>query len=113
MDQFKADRTFTLILRLHHNVIKTAIRRISLAYSRISLADVAAKLNLESPKDAEYIIAKVIINADTAPFRVASSRRVSAKRMMHLSSKRDKFAIYVQCLPNENPASLFVFRNKL
>merc|ERR1712048_890927 len=42
------------------NVIKTAIRRISLAYSRISLADVAAKLNLESPKDAEYIIAKAI-----------------------------------------------------
>ena len=60
VDQFKADRTFTLILRLHHNVIKTAIRRISLAYSRISLADVAAKLKLESPKDAEYIIAKVI-----------------------------------------------------
>merc|ERR1712012_887352 len=60
VDQFKSDRTFTLILRLHHNVIKTAIRRISLAYSRISLADVAAKLNLESPKDAEYIIAKAI-----------------------------------------------------
>lgn len=59
VDQFKADRTFTLILRLHHNVIKTAIRRISLAYSRISLTDVAKKLNLESPKDAEYIIAKV------------------------------------------------------
>jgi len=60
VDQFKSDRTFTLILRLHHNVIKTAIRRISLAYSRISLADVAAKLKLESPKDAEYIIAKAI-----------------------------------------------------
>lgn len=59
VDQFKGDGTFTLILRLHHNVIKTAIRRISLAYSRISLADVAAKLKLESPKDAEYIIAKV------------------------------------------------------
>ena len=76
MDQFKADRTFTLILRLHHNVIKTAIRRISLEYSRISLADVAAKLNLESPKDAEYIIAKVIINADTASRRFASRRVV-------------------------------------
>merc|ERR1711994_839013 len=35
ISQFKEDRTFTLILRLHHNVIKTAIRRISLAYSRI------------------------------------------------------------------------------
>lgn len=59
-DQFKADKTFTMILRLHHNVIKTAIRRISLAYSRISLVDVAKKLRLESPRDAEYIIAKAI-----------------------------------------------------
>lgn len=59
-DQFQADRTFTLILRLHHNVIKTAIRRISLAYSCISLTDVAKKLRLDSPKDAEYIIAKAI-----------------------------------------------------
>ena len=58
-DQFEADKTFTLILRLHHNVIKTAIRRISLAYSRISLDDVAKKLRLESPADAEFIIAKV------------------------------------------------------
>ena len=31
---FEADKTFTLIHRLHHNVVKTAIRRISLAYSR-------------------------------------------------------------------------------
>ena len=65
MDQFKEDRTFTLILRLHHNVIKTAIRRISLAYSRISLKDVAKKLGLgnnDNPDHiaAEYIIAKVI-----------------------------------------------------
>ena len=62
---FKDDRTFTLILRLHHNVIKTAIRRISLAYSRISLKDVAMKLGLgtnDNPDHvaAEYIIAKVI-----------------------------------------------------
>ena len=56
--QFKADKTFTLILRLHHNVIKTAIRRISLAYSRISLSDVAAKLNLGTPMEAEFIISK-------------------------------------------------------
>ncbi len=57
--QFRDDHTFTLILRLHHNVIKTAIRTISLAYSRISLHDVAKKLRLESAEDAEYIIAKV------------------------------------------------------
>jgi len=58
--QFEADKTFTLIHRLHHNVIKTAIRRISLAYSRISLDDVSKKLCLSSPKDAEFIIAKAI-----------------------------------------------------
>jgi len=33
---------------------------ISLSYSRISLADIAAKLQLDSPQDAEYIIAKAI-----------------------------------------------------
>ncbi len=59
-DQFRKDSTYTLILRLHHNVIKTAIRTISLAYSRISLQDVARKLGLESAEDAEYIIAKVV-----------------------------------------------------
>ena len=45
VDQFKSDRTFTLILRLHHNVIKTAIRRISLAYSRISLGKISLKMS--------------------------------------------------------------------
>ncbi|XP_059082985.1 probable 26S proteasome non-ATPase regulatory subunit 3 [Tigriopus californicus] len=58
--QFKTDHTYTLILRLHHNVIKTAIRTISLAYTRISLSDVAQKLSLDSAQDAEYIIAKAI-----------------------------------------------------
>nr|AAW25532.1 SJCHGC06456 protein [Schistosoma japonicum] len=58
--QFSADKTYTLIIRLHHNVIKTGVRRISLSYSRISLADVAKKLQLDSTEDAEYIVAKAI-----------------------------------------------------
>lgn len=33
---------------------------ISLSYSRISLADIAEKLSLESTQDAEYIVAKAI-----------------------------------------------------
>jgi len=57
---FREDKTYTLILRLHQNVIKTAIRTISVAYSRISLMDVATKLKLESSEEAEYIIAKAI-----------------------------------------------------
>ena len=38
------DRTHNLIVRLRHNVIRAGLFRISLAYWRISLADVAAKL---------------------------------------------------------------------
>lgn len=53
------DKTYTLIYRLHHNVIKTAIRMISLAYTRISLKDIFLKLQLDSEEDAEYIVAKV------------------------------------------------------
>jgi len=58
--QFQADFTYSLIMRLHHNVVKTAVRTISLAYSRITFADIAAKLLLDSPDDAESIVAKAI-----------------------------------------------------
>ncbi len=57
---FQNDKTFSLIVRLRHNVIKTGIRMISLSYSRISLADITQKLHLESEEDAEYIVAKAI-----------------------------------------------------
>ncbi|KND03500.1 proteasome regulatory particle lid subunit RPN3 [Spizellomyces punctatus DAOM BR117] len=57
---FRADKTFTLILRLRHNVIKTGVRMISLSYSRISLRDICLKLQLDSEEDAEYIVAKAI-----------------------------------------------------
>lgn len=43
---FRADRTQNLIVRLRHNVIRAGLRRISLAYSRISLADVSAARQL-------------------------------------------------------------------
>ncbi|KAK4056870.1 26S proteasome non-ATPase regulatory subunit [Microbotryomycetes sp. JL221] len=59
-DTFQRDATSSLIVRLRHNVIKTALRTISLAYSRISLADVSSKLHLDSEEDAEYIVAKAI-----------------------------------------------------
>jgi 26S proteasome regulatory subunit N3 len=58
--KFQADHTFTLILRLRHNVIKTGVRMISVSYSRISLADICQKLQLDSPEDAEFIVAKAI-----------------------------------------------------
>ena len=62
--QFQVEKTFTLIIRLRHNVIKTGIRMISLSYSRISLADIAEKLQLDSAEDAEYIVAKVWFDSE-------------------------------------------------
>ncbi|XP_041371471.1 26S proteasome non-ATPase regulatory subunit 3-like [Gigantopelta aegis] len=58
--KFQAEDTYKLIIRLRHNVIKTGVRMISLSYSRISLSDIAHKLSLDSPEDAEYIVAKTI-----------------------------------------------------
>jgi 26S proteasome regulatory subunit N3 len=57
---FRHDATHTLIVRLRHNVIKTALRTISLAYSRIPLSDICTKLHLDSEEEAEYIVAKAI-----------------------------------------------------
>lgn len=60
---FDKDRTHNLIVRLRHNVIRTGLRNISISYSRISLADVAKKLRLDSANpiaDAESIVAKAI-----------------------------------------------------
>lgn len=58
--QFISDGTYTLILRLRHNVIKTALRTLSLAYSRIPLQEICKKLHLDSEEEAEYVCAKAI-----------------------------------------------------
>jgi len=57
---YRKDKTFTLIQRLRHNVIKTGLRKINISYSRISLADVCAKLHLDSEEDAEFIVSKAV-----------------------------------------------------
>jgi 26S proteasome regulatory subunit N3 len=59
-DIFRRDGTYTLILRLRQNVIKTGIRMMSLSYSRISLRDICMRLHLGSEESAEYIVAKAI-----------------------------------------------------
>lgn len=58
--KFQTENTYTLIVRLRHNVIKTGVRMISLSYSRIFLSDIAQRLTLDSPEDAEFIVAKAI-----------------------------------------------------
>lgn len=57
---FRHDGTYTLILRLRQNVIRTGIRMMSLSYSRISLRDICVRLGLGSEESAEYIVAKAI-----------------------------------------------------
>jgi 26S proteasome regulatory subunit N3 len=57
---FEKDDLLSLIQRLHRNVIKTGLKRISLSYSKISLADIAQKLRLENPQDVELVVAKAI-----------------------------------------------------
>jgi len=58
--KFEKEGTYTLIVRLRHNVIKTGVRMISLSYSRISLDDISRRLKLGLPEDAEFIVAKAI-----------------------------------------------------
>lgn len=58
---FRADKTYILIQRLRHNVIKTGLRKINVAYSRISIADICKKLHFDvGVEDAEFIVAKAI-----------------------------------------------------
>ncbi|KAL9052727.1 MAG: hypothetical protein Q9162_005228 [Coniocarpon cinnabarinum] len=59
-DTFRRDGTYTLTKRLRQNVIRTGVRMLSLAYSRISLRDICIRLGIESEQSAEYIVAKAI-----------------------------------------------------
>ena len=58
-DRFQKDGLYIIILRLNQIVIRIGLRRISLAYSNISLGDVAAKLNIPS-EDVEFVVAKAL-----------------------------------------------------
>ncbi|KAG6867167.1 hypothetical protein C0993_006091 [Termitomyces sp. T159_Od127] len=83
--QFEADKTYTLIVRLRQNVIKTGIRRLSLSYSRISLRDICLKLHLDSEEDAEYIVGKAIRDG------VIEGRIVHEKGWMECTSQKDGY----------------------
>ena len=57
---FAADKILSLIGRLKHTVIKFGLKKINISYSKISLADIASKLNLESVEETEQIVSKAI-----------------------------------------------------
>ncbi|KAA3676445.1 26S proteasome regulatory subunit N3 [Paragonimus westermani] len=106
--QFSADRTYTLIIRLRHNVIKTGVRRISLSYSRISLASIAEKLQLGNSKDAEYIVAKAIRDGVIDASINHEQQYVTTKETLDLYSTREPFNQFHQrirfCLGIHNQA---------
>ncbi len=56
---FQKDRLYGLVLRLNQIVIRIGLRKIYLAYSKISLADVGSKLNITS-EDVEFVVAKAL-----------------------------------------------------
>jgi 26S proteasome regulatory subunit N3 len=57
---FNADKNMALVHRLKHTVIKFGLKKINIAYSRISLKDIMEKLGLESVEETEQIVAKAI-----------------------------------------------------
>lgn len=57
---FKRHNLLSLILRLHHNVIRMALQRLNRAYQRLPLNDVATLLRLGSAADAECVVMKAI-----------------------------------------------------
>ena len=59
-NNFLADQTYNLIVRMRHNVIKMGVKLVASSYSCISLESIANKLQLGSSEDAEFIVAKVI-----------------------------------------------------
>jgi len=59
-DIFRKNHTFSLVQRLHQTVIKAGLRKINIAYSRISFTDICSRLHLESPLDTEFIVVKAI-----------------------------------------------------
>ncbi|XP_038058312.1 26S proteasome non-ATPase regulatory subunit 3-like [Patiria miniata] len=106
--KFQSDGTYTLIIRLHHNVIKTGVRMISLSYSRISLSDVAKKLQLESPEDAEFIVAKAIRDGVIEASIEHEKGYVRSKETVDIYSTREPMAAFHQrisfCLDIHNQA---------
>ena len=57
---FQADKVLSLIHRLKHTVIKFGLKKINVSYSKISMADIATKLGLESVEETEQMVAKAI-----------------------------------------------------
>ena len=86
---FKKDSYLSLIQRLRHNVIKFGLKKINMSYSRISIADIKAKLSLENISDTEYIVAKAIRDGVITATVEHSSKEVKTKELTDIYSSND------------------------
>jgi 26S proteasome regulatory subunit N3 len=84
LQRYEADGTLSLVFRLRQNVIKTGLHKLTSSYSRMSLADVAARLSLPSAEDAELLTAKAIHDGVVSAVIDADSQCVAAKEMQNL-----------------------------
>ena len=105
---FQADKVLSLIHRLKHTVIKFGLKKINISYSKISLADIATKLSLESVEETEQIVAKAIrdgvidatINHDEQFIQsLAQTDVYSTNEPQNILHKRVKF-----CMETRNDA---------
>lgn len=94
--KFQREGNYLLITRLRHNVIKTGVRKINFSYSRISLADVATKLSLDSAEDAEFIVAKAIRDGVIEATIDHERRFVQSKETDDLYTTREPMSAYHQ-----------------
>jgi 26S proteasome regulatory subunit N3 len=97
-----------LVCRLRRNVIKTGLRKINLSYSRISFADICAKLHLDSEVDAEFIVAKAIRDGVIDATIDHENRYLRSKELVDIYSTYEPQDIFHQrikfCLKLHNDA---------
>jgi len=97
-----------ILLRLRHNVIKTGLRKINKAYSRISLADIASKLGLDSQSNAYFIVSKAIRDGVIGAKIDFNEKYVQSTRDVDVYRTAQPYADYAQrikfCLEIRNNA---------
>jgi 26S proteasome regulatory subunit N3 len=87
-DIYIEDMNYSLVTRLRHIVIKSGLKRINLAYSAISLQDVAHKLGLK-PQDTEFIVAKAIRDGVIEAFIDNESKELKSKTIEDVYTTND------------------------
>lgn len=82
------------MLSLRSNVIKAGLRKINLAYSKISIADICGKLKLGSIEDGEYMVAKAIHDGVIDARMDRSTKQVTSAELIDLYATNEPQSAY-------------------